>query len=400
MGVARDPTGDPMVTSVVYTLAEGDHIWYLNVQHLVIDGYGTSLLLHRVLDLLAADRTGRTPRTRPFASVAGVLAEDAAYRASEQRVEDRAWWHAALAGLDEVDSFERGEPLAAPFHHQVRRPFPEALRAALESVARAGGHSWPDALAAGVGVYLGRHVASPPVLGIPLMNRIGSAAARVPCTTMNVVPLPVVADERDTPAEVTARVGEALWGARKHGRYRSESLRRDLGRVGGGRRLFGPLLNVLPFQRLPAIEGVETAFEVLGAGPVDDLTFTVRGGGADEGLTLEVEANPRLHDLTGTQAHADRLLGFLHRFAAAGAAASRRRRGRLGRAGWRGRLRPAPCGGEAPGPVGRDPRIRTAGWPALGTQSNRTTVDRCCYRSWRCYHRPRPRLFSFIFLMD
>lgn len=316
MAVARDPERDPMVTSVLYTLGEDDHLWYLNVQHLVIDGYGTSLLLHRTLDLIGAERTGRRPRTRPFASFAGVLAEDAAYRTSDRRAADRAWWHATLADLGEVEGLSPGEPLAAPFHHRVERPFPETLRAALERLARGVGQSWPDALAAGIGVYLGRHIGSTPVIGVPLMNRVASASARVPTTTMNVVPLVVAADETDTPADVVARVGEGMRDARRHGRYRSETLRRELGRVGGGRRLFGPLVNVLPFQQLPAIEGVETTFEVLGAGPVDDLTVTVRGGRAEEGLALEIDTNPRLHDLTGTQAHADRLLDFLGRFAA------------------------------------------------------------------------------------
>lgn len=315
MGVARDPLRDPAVTSVLYTLGEGDHLWYLNIQHLVIDGYGTTLLLQRALDLLAARVVGRAPRTRPFASIEGVLAEDADYRDSERRAADRAWWHDTLADLGEVESFERGEPLAAAFHHRAERVFPESLREALDHLARGVGCSWPDALVAGIGVYLGRHIGTTPVVGVPLMNRLGSATARVPCTTMNVVPVVVESTESDTPAEVVARVGEAMRGARAHGRFRTEVLRRELGRVGGGRRLFGPLVNVLPFQRLPVIEGVETTFDVLGAGPVDDITFTVRGGRAAEGLALEVDSNPHLHDLTGTRAHADRLLGFLHRFA-------------------------------------------------------------------------------------
>lgn len=311
----RDPTSDPMVTSAVHTLGPTDHLWYLTVQHLVIDGYGTTLFNHRVLDLLAAGRAGRTPRTRVFGSMDAVLAEDQEYRNSDRREEDRRWWLDTLSELGEVESFRRGEPLAGAFHHRARRPFPESLRGALESLAKKSCGSWPDALAAGVGVYLERHTSSPPVLGVPLMNRLASATARVPCTTMNVVPLPVRAPETETAEAVVAGVATTMKGARRHGRFRSEVLRRDLGRVGAGRRLFGPLVNVLPFHPLPSLEGVATELEVLGAGPVDDITFTVRGGGASRGLTLEVDSNPALYDLTETEAHADRLLGFLTRFA-------------------------------------------------------------------------------------
>jgi len=76
-------------------------------------------------------------------------------------------------------------------------------------------------------------------------------------------------------------------------RYRGEQLRRDLGLVGGQRRLHGPLVNVQPFYRPPQMAGLTVTLDVLATGPVDDATLGFRGN-LNDMLDLEIEANPAL----------------------------------------------------------------------------------------------------------
>ena len=45
---------------------------------------------------------------------------------------------------------------------------------------------------------------------------------------------------------------------------RLRRLRRDLGLIGGARRLYGPLVNVLPFDLPPRFAGLDTTLKVLG----------------------------------------------------------------------------------------------------------------------------------------
>ncbi|MCG8468290.1 MAG: amino acid adenylation domain-containing protein [Gemmatimonadetes bacterium] len=313
----RDPASDPMASSVVYRVADDEHWWYFCGQHLVIDGYGTTLLNVRFMDLLRAVSTGEPPRTPELGSFQAVLEEDAAYRVSADRLADRRFWGEELAELADVASLSGGEPLPSAFHHRARRVIGAELQGALEAMGRDAGVTWPDAVAAAVAAFVARHTGDGDiVLGLPVMNRLGSASARVPCTIMNVTPIRVRLDEAETPGAIVARFGDASKRARAHGRYRSEELRRELGFVGEGRRLFGPLVNVLPFRPLPAVEGVAAHLEVLGAGPVDDVTFTFRGGGVDAGIALEVDSNPALYSLAQTETFRDRLLAFLEAFAA------------------------------------------------------------------------------------
>ncbi|MET0328859.1 MAG: amino acid adenylation domain-containing protein, partial [Luteimonas sp.] len=97
---------------------------------------------------------------------------------------------------------------------------------------------------------------------------------------------------------------------RRHGRYRGEQLRRDLGLIGGQRRLHGPLVNVQPFYRPTVLAGTQGTLEILGTGPVDDVTLGFRGDGAQV-LDLEIEANPDLYGPADVAAHATRLRAFL-----------------------------------------------------------------------------------------
>src|SRR5699024_9614714 len=125
----------------------------------------------------------------------------------------------------------------------------------------------------------------------------------------NVLPVPLQLDENRPLTDLCRDVAKQLQQARRHGRYRSEQLRRDLGLLGGERRLYGPLINVLPFAHQPNFAGLEASVDVLATGPVDDITCTFRGD-INHGLTLEVEANPALYGRAEAKAHAERLTAF------------------------------------------------------------------------------------------
>src|SRR5690606_10762990 len=93
------------------------------------------------------------------------------------------------------------------------------------------------------------------VIGVPFMGRLGSASARVPAMVMNVLPLRVAAPTDLTVSGFIRTMVRGLVRGRRHGRYRGEQLRRDLGLIGGQRRLHGPLVNVQPFYRPAQLAG-------------------------------------------------------------------------------------------------------------------------------------------------
>lgn len=300
---AVDPTRDRISQQVLFDLGGQRWVWYLRVHHLAADGYGMALFTDRVCALYAG-RTGE-----PLPALAGVLADDAAYRADPRRTQARQWWReqmqgapagAGLAGTLAAsdDALRWVQPLDAAFREQL-------LQASVRWL-----QPWPDVLAALSAEYLRRmSAAGEVVLGVPYMGRLGNASARVPAMVMNVLPLRVAAGEGSVEA-FTRALGRQLSQGRKHGRYRGEQLRRDLGLVGAQQRLHGPLVNVQPFYKPLALNGVRATLEVLCTGPVDDLTLGFRGDGQHL-LDLEIEANPALYSREDVEAHATRLLHFV-----------------------------------------------------------------------------------------
>ena len=317
MSTPLDLARDRLAAEKVFVLGANRYRWYQRVHHVVIDGYGMALLTRRICELYAAE-TGGGAAGAPLGPYAAVAAQDAEYRRSANRDLDRTFWQQALAGAGDVTGLAPGMAVTAHTCTRFAARLPPLFEPAMQALAKAAAVPWPDLLAALVAAYACRHAGGEVVAGVPTMNRLGTPAARVPAMVMNVLPLHVVIDEDAPLVEFVRAVSSQLRTLRRHGRYRSEQLRRDLGLVGGQRRLYGLLVNVLPFERAPMIPGAEASLETLGTGPVDDLTVTLRAEADGHGLTLELEGNPRLYTPAQLSAHAVRLQAFLA--AAVGAA--------------------------------------------------------------------------------
>ncbi len=315
-----DPARDRLAAIKLFTLGPDHYLWYVRVHHLAADGYGMTLLTDRVGELYTA-RIRQREAAAAFPSFDVVLADDASYRGSEQRTADAEFWRRAFSPPPAVVGMASGRAITAHDVHRIESPAPAGVADRVRAFASEHRLPWPDVLTVLVALYCQRMTGGDEaVVGVPYMGRFGSPVARVPATVMNVLPLHVRLDETRPLAELCADVSATLATARRHGRYRSEQLRRDLGLLGGERRLYGALINVLPFDRPPRLAGLETRVHVLSTGPVDDITITFRGDAA-AALSLEIESNPDLYSLAATRAHAERLAAFLESALAAGSLA-------------------------------------------------------------------------------
>jgi enterobactin synthetase component F len=304
---ALDLTRDSLAATMLLRLAPDRHLWSLRVHHLSADGYGMGLLASRVAELYAG-REGK-----PLAPLSRVAEEDAVYRTSDRRTADAAFWREAMAGVAEIGGLAPGRAATAHRFHRLRRRLPEALVARLRTRAERAKISWPDLITALAGAYCRRFAGTQEaVIGVPWMGRMGSASARVPAMVMNVLPLRIAFDERAPLDTCLAELSRDLARSRRHGRYRSEQLRRDLGLIGGERRLHGPLINVLPFDHEPKFAGLTVQTHVLCTGPVDDFDFTFRGD-ASPALSIEADANPDLYSRAEVEGHLTRLESFINR---------------------------------------------------------------------------------------
>lgn len=305
-----DPRRDPLAANLLFRLGGDRYLWSLRAHHLAVDGFGMVLIANRIAELYNASRGGPEPGPA-LAPARQVWDEDRAYRASERRATDAAYWRDVLGDAPDVVGLAPGRAVSAHRFHRSEQVLSPRITARLRARADAGRLSWPDVVATLAGAYVRRFAGvEEAIIGVPNMGRMGSASARVPAMVMNVLPLRMALDETTPLDQTFVDVARAMIRARRHGRYRSEQLRRDLGLIGGARRLYGALINVLPFDQPPRFAGLRTTLHVLGTGPVDDISFTFRGD-ADPVLTLEVDANPDLYSAEETAAHGARLAAFI-----------------------------------------------------------------------------------------
>ncbi|MER7665839.1 amino acid adenylation domain-containing protein [Streptomyces sp. NPDC096193] len=322
--VARpfDLAAGPPFRHGLLRVADRRWLWYQCVHHLVLDGFGYSLLARRVAEVYAALAEGTEPSGSTFGRLTELIEDDAVYRASDRFTADRKHWTEALADRPQAPMLAGRSVLAS--HTFLRRgtAVPPAVTARLRERADDLRATWPEVLIAVQALYVSRVTGtSDVVLGMPMMGRLGSVALRIPGMVMNVLPLRLTVTPETTLAGLTREAVLAVRTARRHQRYRIEDIRRDHGLLGEGRAPVGPLVNVMPFDHPLSFGDVAATSYNLSAGPVDDLTLNVYDHGDGRGLRIDHDANPALYTADTLASHQERFLDLLARAVGADPAA-------------------------------------------------------------------------------
>ncbi|MGW5019722.1 amino acid adenylation domain-containing protein [Streptomyces cacaoi] len=312
LGTRCDLAAGPPFRAALHRVGERRWLWYQRVHHAVLDGYGYSLVARRVAETYRALLAGRDPGPSPLRPLAELLAEDAAYRASDAFTADRDHWSRRLSGLDEAAAGPDVQP-SRTFHRRSAHLPPEAT-ARLKARAAELRATWPELLLAVQALSESRETRSEEVvLGVPMMCRSGTAALRVPGMAMNVLPLRLRLPAGATFAQLVRQVVLGLRELRRHQRYRYEDIRRDTGATAAGRALTGTLVNTMPFDYALDFTGCRATPRNLSAGPVEHLTVNIHDRGDGTGLHLDHDANPALHDEPGLAARQERFLQLVAR---------------------------------------------------------------------------------------
>ncbi|OJT20025.1 non-ribosomal peptide synthetase [Archangium sp. Cb G35] len=306
----------PLFAQALFKAAPDRFFWYQRAHHIALDGFGFSLMARRVAELYTARAAGR-PVTGGFGPLRAVLDEDAAYRAGPQFELDRTFWTERFADRPTPVGLAEPAPMSASFVRQTRHLSPGDMER-LQAAARQAGLAWSDLVLAATAAWLHRRTDAPEVvLGLPVMSRLGSAALRVPCMAMNIVPLRIPVRPGTGLIDLAREVASELRTVRPHLRYRYEQLRRDLRLVGGQRRLFGPVVNIMPFDYALRFAGMPAIAHNLSAGPVEDLSIGLYARSDGGGPRIDFDANPACYSADTLDSHQREFLQFLESCVAA-----------------------------------------------------------------------------------
>ncbi|PRH79043.1 non-ribosomal peptide synthetase [Streptomyces solincola] len=307
-----DLTRGPLFGHALLRTGPREHLWYHRVHHIALDGFGLSLVARNVARAYSALMAGEPAPECGFGTLESVLAEERAYLGSARHAADGAYWRERYADRPHVPSPAGRSALPARAFHRHATDLDERCTGALREVSRGLSVTWPDVVHAVTAACLHRHTgAAEIILSVPSTSRLGSVSLRVPAMVRNIVPLRVPVGPGDTLRELAVRISRELRAGRPHQRYRYERLRRDLGLVGGQRRLSGPGVNLMPFPYDLDFAGCRSTVHNVSAGPVDDLAVNVYDRGDGTGLRIAVDAHPGLYTEAETTAFQEGLVRLL-----------------------------------------------------------------------------------------
>ncbi|MFE6862947.1 amino acid adenylation domain-containing protein [Nocardia sp. NPDC057668] len=312
----------PLWAGALLRVGPEHHIWYAQMHHVAIDGYGGLSLIARIGQWYEALLARAEPPSFGGLSPARIQAADAEYRSSARFLADREYWRERFSDWT--------APLPAPGPARVRRgraPLPPALRAAgalsparwleLERLAADCGASPAQLLVAAICAFqAGCTGETEPLLRLAASARTTAALKKSGGMLANVLPVRLRCAGAVTVRELVIAAARDVTGGLRHQRYRFEELRRDLGV--GAEQVAGPTVNLMFFERTSRFGAAIGEYRILASGSVADTHFNLYRAGAAEGLSVDILANPDRYDQPELDDHLNRFLLFLGNFVAAG----------------------------------------------------------------------------------
>lgn len=314
MSRSVDFKNDLLFTEALFILAPNHYYWYQRIHHLVIDGFGFSLIARRVAQIYTSMLHNVSFEEDKFDSLHSILKQDLTYRVSEQIELDRQFWSMRFVDEPEIVSLGEGTARTSSRFERCTEYLSASGEDGLHAVATQTGTSWPEVIIAATAIYVHRRTgAKDVVLGLPLMCRLGTSAMRTPGMIMNLLPIRLTIHSDITLSELMQQITSEIREIKRHQHYRQQDLRRDLKIVGDQRRLFGPVINIMPFDYNLSFNGAMGITHNLSAGPVDDLLINVYNRPGDKGIQIDFDGNPEIYDANELADHHRHFLALLEK---------------------------------------------------------------------------------------
>ncbi|MFO5538264.1 enterobactin non-ribosomal peptide synthetase EntF, partial [Klebsiella pneumoniae] len=309
--------GNPLVCHQLLRVGDDCWYWYQRYHHLLVDGFSFPAITRQIAAIYRAWQRGEATPESPFTPFAEVVDEYQRYAGSEAWQRDKAFWQAQRQALPAPASLSAAPLGGRAAGSDIWRMKLEMNADGFRRLASHAPQCQPADLALALTtLWLGRLCNRMDyAAGFIFMRRMGSAALTSTGPVLNVLPLAVHIDARETLADLAMRLAGQLKKMRRHQRYDAEQIVRDSGKAAGDEPLFGPVLNVKVFDYQLDIDGVEAVTHTLATGPVNDLELALF---PDEtgGLSLEILANKARYDEAELRRHMARLTALLAQFAA------------------------------------------------------------------------------------
>ena len=313
---------EPPFAQALIKLGEQHYCWYQRIHHIASDGFSFALLTQKVAEaytllikanplnnrilnsntlktnvLKNSTATSELLLTPAITAFNKILAEDLGYQESPAYRRDKEFWSNYLNNQRSPLSLSPSLAPIADLAIRTSTLINTQQVAQLKTAAHKLAANWSDLLMAAVAQVIYQNTAATETtFGIPVMGRMGSAALRVPAMVMNIIPLRINFSNASSLAQLTQQIAHELKATRPHSRYRYEQLKRDLNKLSSEQRLFGAVINIMPFDRQLQFADCNAQLHNLSAGPVEDISFSFVLHN-DGSLRFDLDANPNRYNI-------------------------------------------------------------------------------------------------------
>jgi amino acid adenylation domain-containing protein len=282
--------------------------------HIALDGQSSWIVSHRLAESYSALVRKEALPDYPSGSIATLIEQEASYRASQRRAEDRTYWTAALGVPEQMRSWSGRARHTASNGAPLRetRLLPLALATELRAQAARAGVRPEHLVMAAAGVLQAAHQGERSiVLGTQLLGRLASSVRAHPAMASNECLVPLIAAPELTLAGLAKDISRRMRLALRHQSYRYEDVRGDLGVLPGAPDPFSLSVNIMPVDADLGFEGLTAASHYLSYGPVRDLELTIFDNRAKDELRVDLDGNGALYAAADVQAHLANLVSIL-----------------------------------------------------------------------------------------
>ncbi|WP_456299328.1 non-ribosomal peptide synthase/polyketide synthase [Mycobacterium hippophais] len=278
------PLSGPLLKFALFQTHSDEFHLFACCHHLNMDGFALGLAGQRIASVYSAVVSGSPVPPALFGALQDVVDCEAEYEASEDFLEDEAWWTNNLPAAAEFPhSSPSSDDTQARYEHSRPVRLDPSLRHQVDALSEAWAMPRSSILTAACALVLrGRSgESSTVVLDFPVTRRVSPQSKTLPGMFAGVVPLVVEVSPAASIAEfcrgVDARVREVV----KHQRYPADALERR-GRLPGAAQTAGRVgVNFLPSAYSLSFGGAAATASYTNAGPVGGFGWIFSTAGDD-----------------------------------------------------------------------------------------------------------------------
>jgi nonribosomal peptide synthetase DhbF len=312
MARPMDLARGPLFSYALIKVKPAQFLWYQGYHHIVMDGFGYSLVARRVADVYTALTQGRPCDENVFGSLRQLLDSDSFYRSSDQFAQDREYWMKRFADHPEPARLA-GRPSGTSENFAQMTSYLSPSRVdRLQVAARRAGVRWSRIMIAATAVYVHRLTgARDVVLGLPVTARQDPVLRRTPGMLANLLPLRLSVRPDMSLSELARQTAGEVSDVLAHQCYRGEDLHRDLGLPGDIRTSPMTVINIQSFGYDLRFAGYRTTVHNISPGLIDDLSIFVWDRRDGSGLQVNLYAHPEVCSADDLDAHGRRFQNLL-----------------------------------------------------------------------------------------